>query len=151
MPNETDDDGDLSSPFHPKNLGVRDKQTAPVREVRVPSRRQTEGYVPKFPARLLPVIRRAKATKVLDVVLAVHRQLHMTKRTSTPLNGAIWDVVGSTSKRERTAIVRSLGTIPQVICLNVDPAYGSYYRVSRGSLWTAAESSDDRPTADSGA
>ena len=134
------------NPFEPENLRLAETPVPSIKATRRPSKRQREGYVSAFPVRILPVIMKAKASRALGLVLAIHRQLHMTKRASTPLNGAIWDVIGRPSKPERNSLLKLLATIPEVICLSTDPAFGSHYRVSKGPLWTAAESSDDQPT-----
>jgi hypothetical protein len=104
---------------------------------RVSSRRQREGYVPKFPLRILTAVMAAKDEKALPLILAIHRQLHMTGRESTPLNGAIWDAIGSPSEKQRAAILRKLRALPGIIRITPQQTPASYYRVAKGSLWSS--------------
>lgn len=102
---------------------------------RMPSRRQREGIVPRFPLRILAAVMTAKAEKALPLILAIHRQLYMTGRESTPLNGAIWDAVGRPSETQKAAILRKLKALPLLVRLTAKQTSTSYYRVAKGPLW----------------
>jgi hypothetical protein len=93
------------------------------------------SYVPRFPVRILAAIVAAKAEKALPLILAIHRQLYMTKRESTPLNGSIWSAIGSPPKEQRKAILRNLKALPGVIHLSAKQTPTSYYQVAKGPAW----------------
>ena len=95
----------------------------------------TNRYVPAFPLKIIQLIVEVKAEKVLPVVLAIHRQLHMTKRDETPLNAAIWKAAGSPSVKERENILKKLKNLPQIINIRKARTTTSHYRVARGSGW----------------
>src|SRR4029077_1665292 len=102
----------------------------------IPTRRQKEGFYPPLPVRVAVAVVAAKATKALPLILAIHRQLHMTKRRETPLNGAIWDAAGNPSPREKAAIIRKLKAVAEIIPLTTKQTSTSSYWVSKGSLWS---------------
>ena len=77
----------------------------------------------------------AKAEKALPLVLAIHRQLYMTKRETTPLNVAVWKAAGSPSSLERVSIMRKLKDFPGIIRLEKDRTTTSNYRVGLVSDW----------------
>ena len=77
----------------------------------------------------------AGAEKALPVVLAIHRQLRMTRREWTPLNSAIWKAAGAPSPKARAAILRKLHGLSGVIRLDAHRTVTSHYRVARGDLW----------------
>jgi hypothetical protein len=92
-------------------------------------------YIPGFPVKVLHAIIRADAVAALPLILAIHRQLLMTKREETPLNEAIWKCAGSPSSKRREAILRKLKAVAHVIRLNATRTRTSHYSVSRGELW----------------
>ncbi len=92
-------------------------------------------YIPGFPVKVLHGIIRADAVAALPLILAIHRQLVMTKRKETPLNEAIWRCAGSPSPKRREAILRKLKAVPHVIWLKAARTRTSHYSVSRGELW----------------
>ena len=98
---------------------------------------EVNAYVPLFPLRIVLNIVEAKAEKALPLVLAIHRQLHMAKRDSTPLNAAVWKAAGSPSPREKERILAKLKGLPNVIILERERTTTSHYRVSRGLDWAA--------------
>ena len=59
----------------------------------------------------------------------------MTKRASTPLNGAIWEASGDPPTQRKKTILRRLQTLSEVISLTAEQTPMSYYRVAKGSLW----------------
>ena len=94
-------------------------------------------YIPSFPARVLQAVNHADAVIALPLVLAIHRQLAMTKREETPLNEAIWRCAGSPSPKRRAAILRRLKTIPHVIRVTAVRTATTHYRVAKGEVWSA--------------
>ncbi len=99
------------------------------------------AFIPPLALHIVISIVEAKAEKALPLVLAIHRQLHMTKRETTPLNAAVWKAAGSPSSRERESIMRKLKDLPGIIRLEKDRTTTSHYRVGRGSEWI----SDKKP------
>lgn len=97
--------------------------------------RRGEAFVPPFPVLVLHVIVAAGAEKALPLVLAVHRQLLMTRREWTPLNSAIWIAAGSPTDKERATILRKLKHLPDLIRIEERRTTMSRYRVARGPLW----------------
>ena len=100
--------------------------------------RRGKAFVPPFPLGILLAMVTAGAEKALPTVLAIHRQLHMTSRESTPLNSAIWKAAGSPGAKARAAILRKLRGLPGVIRFERHRTVASHYRVARGDLWQNA-------------
>ena len=96
---------------------------------------EATAFIPSLALHIVISIVAAKAEKALPLVLAIHRQLHMTKRETTPLNAAVWKAAGSPSSRERENIIRKLKDLPGIIRLETDRTTTSHYRVGRGSEW----------------
>jgi hypothetical protein len=96
---------------------------------------EATAFIPALPLHIVLTIVAAKAEKALPLVLAIHRQLHMTKRETTPLNAAIWKAAGSPSAREREIIIRKLKTLSGLVHIEKARTTSSYYRVGRGSEW----------------
>ena len=93
------------------------------------------AYIPSFPARVLQAINDADAVIALPLILAIHRQLTMTKREETPLNEAIWKCAGSPSTRRREAILRKLKAVPHIIRLVGARTAATHYQVAKGEVW----------------
>jgi hypothetical protein len=103
-----------------------------------PTIRQKKGYFPGFPLWVVRVVVEAKAVRALPLVLAIHRQMVMTKETTIPLTGAVWDAAGSPDKQERVAVMRNLRKLRKIFRLSAKQTPFSYYRVTRGPLWDKA-------------
>eukprot|EP01037_Dinobryon_pediforme_P013287 gene13287-13397_t len=101
---------------------------------------EATAFIPALPLHVVLTIVEAKAEKALPLVLAIHRQLHMAKRETTPLNAAIWKAAGSPSTRERESIIRKLKALPGLVYVEKDRTTTSHYRVGRGSDWGAQKS-----------
>jgi hypothetical protein len=100
------------------------------------TRRQKEGYIPVLPVKILRAVVEAKALKALPLILAAHRQLHMAKRGSVPLTGAIWDASGYVTRKDKTAALQKLKKLPKVIRLiPKNQTLFSFYDVAYGPLW----------------
>ena len=93
------------------------------------------GFVPGFPVPILKAVVSADAVKALPVVLAIHRQLTMTRREWTPLNSAVWTAAGSPSSKKREAILRDLKRLPEVVRIEPRRTTAAHYRVAKGTLW----------------
>ena len=93
------------------------------------------AYIPGFPQSIIQAIVDADAVAAFPLVLAIHRQLVVTKRKETPLNEAIWRCAGSPSAKRRGAILKKLRSVPNVIKLRMLRTATTYYSVSRGDAW----------------
>ena len=111
------------------------KDTKPAKTAIHPTLRQEKGYVPSFPLRLIRAVVEAKAEKALPLVLAIHRQMVMTRQRSIPLSGAVWDAAGSPNRRERDTVLRNLRKLRKIYRLTVNKTMFSHYLVSQGPLW----------------
>lgn len=96
------------------------------------------GYIPALPQPVLQAVIDADAVGALPLVLAIHRQLTMTKRKETPLNEAIWNCAGLPSQKRREKILRTLKTIPHVIRITAARTATTHYRVAKGKSWPEA-------------
>jgi hypothetical protein len=104
-------------------------------EVKLPSLKQPAAFVPAIPLAVLQAVVRAHAEKALPLILAIHRQLQMTRRKSTPINAAVWDAAGNPTGKRRAAILRKLKSVPPVVVVVPARTPVSYYRAARGPLW----------------
>ena len=95
-----------------------------------------DAYIPGFPLKVLLATVDADAVKALPLVLAIHRQLTMTRRQLTPLNGAIWKAAGNPSHKERETILAKIKMMPDVIRIECHRTATAHYRVGRGGLWS---------------
>ena len=93
------------------------------------------AYIPGFPRGIIQAIVDADAVAALPLVLAIHRQLVLTRREETPLNEAIWKCAGSPSPKRRETILRDLKTIPYVIRITAVRTATAHYRVAKGKSW----------------
>jgi len=101
-----------------------------------PTLRRKKGYVPSYPLRIQLALKKAKVTaNVVYLVMAIHRQMHMTKQNSIPLTGAVWDAAGCSSQKEKAAILRKLKQLPEIVGLSVKRTLYGYYRATKGPLW----------------
>jgi hypothetical protein len=98
-------------------------------------RDNSNHYIPQFPQAVLQAVVDADAVVALPLILAIHRQLVMTKRDDTPLNEAIWRCAGSPPHKRRATILRKLKTLPNIIRIVSARTANSRYRVSRGDFW----------------
>jgi hypothetical protein len=98
-------------------------------------RENNHHFIPKFPLAILQAVVDADAVIALPLMLAIHRQLVMTKKDDTPLNEAIWRSAGSPSHKRRAAILRKIKSLPGVIQITSARTVTYHYRVSRGGLW----------------
>ena len=94
-----------------------------------------EAYIPGFPQNVIKAIVDADAVAALPLVLAIHRQLVLTKRKETALNAAIWKCAGSPSPKRREAILRKLKAIPHVVGVFAARTATTRYRVTKGEEW----------------
>ena len=98
-------------------------------------RENSKHFIPNFPQSILQAVTDKDATITLPLILAIHRQLTMTKKGETPLNDAIWRCAGSPPHKRRTTILRKLKSLPDLIRVTSARTASSHYRVSRGDLW----------------
>ena len=93
------------------------------------------AYIPALPQSVIKAVIDADAVVALPLVLAIHRQLHMTKRKETPLNEAIWKCACSPSTRRRVAILRKVKAVPHMIRLVGARTATKNYQVAKGEVW----------------
>lgn len=94
-----------------------------------------EHFIPGFPQAILAAVVEARAEVVLPLVLAIHRQLTMTRKTETPLNEAIWCAAGSPNHKRRQRILQKLKVLPELVELIPCRTRVSHFRVRRGRWW----------------
>jgi len=95
------------------------------------------AYIPGFPQSIIQAIVDADAVAAFPLVLAIHRQLVVTKRKETPLNEAIWRCAGAPSAKHRESILRKLKAIPHVFPITPARTTTTHYRVAKGEMWSA--------------
>lgn len=101
------------------------------------------AYVPNFPLDILQAVVDARVEKALPLILAIHRQLAMTGRESTPLNSAVWKASGDPTAKQKEAILAKLKTVPSIIKISDNRTRVSHYSVSKGDLWTGYVKAND--------
>lgn len=99
------------------------------------NRNRTVTFVPPFPVAVVVAVVGARAEKALPAILAIHRQLTMTRREWTPLNAAVWRAAGGPSAKKRAAIICSLKQLPDLIRIEPYRTPTSHYRAAWGPRW----------------
>ena len=99
------------------------------------ARPRTQAFVPMFPLTVLKLVVEAGAEKALPLLLAIHRQLTMTRREWTPLNGAIWNAAGDPSAKKRATIISALRKLPELVRIEPHRTTTSHYQVAKGPRW----------------
>lgn len=99
------------------------------------SRHRTEAFVPALPMAVLVAVVEAGSEKALPVILAIHRQLKMTRREWTPINAAVWKAAGDPSAKKRAAIMRKLKRLPAFLRVELHRTPSSHYRAGKGPQW----------------
>ena len=99
------------------------------------SRHRTKAFVPALPMAVVVAVVEAGSEKALPVILAIHRQLKMTRREWTPINAAVWKAAGDPSVKKRAAIMRKLKRLPALICIEPHRTPSSHYRAAKGPQW----------------
>jgi len=128
----------MSAAGHKTGDSLDDLSDAELQRYETPAKadkRQAEAFVPGFPLLIMVAAVAAGAVKALPVILAIHRQLKMTRREWTPLNAAIWKAAGDPGAKERAAIIRKLKKLPDLIRIEIKRTSVSHYQVARGPLW----------------
>lgn len=77
----------------------------------------------------------------IKLTLLVAREGRRTRRKTVPLTARTWRGVGTPPVQQRTAILRHLKRIPNVLALEKHHAEGAYYWVTLADIWF----SDERP------
>ena len=109
---------------------------------------QSEHYVPGFPLGVILSVVDAGLEKALPLILAIHRQLTMTKREWTPLNSAVWRAASDPTAKEKEAILTKLRAAPGIIQFRINRTPVSHYSVSKGTLWQVPEPTGSKQYAD---
>ena len=104
-------------------------------EIKLPPVKKPAAFVPAIPLAILQAVVEAHAEKALPLILAIHRQLEMSKRKSTPINAAVWQAAGNPTEKTRAAILRKLKQLPEIILVEPARTPVSHYRAARGPLW----------------
>ena len=116
-------------------LEFPDREIPPERAALKTKVDRKEHFIPSLPLCVIQRVVQAKAEKALPLILAIHRQLYMAKRESTPLNAAIWNAAGNPTTREREGIIRKLKSLHDIIIMEEKRTVTSRYRVGRGQIW----------------
>jgi len=109
---------------------------------------KSEHYVPGFPLSIILSVVDAGLEKALPLILAIHRQLTMTKREWTPLNSAVWRAAGDPTAKEKETILAKLKAAPGIIQFRINRTPVSHYSVSKGNLWQVPEPVGSKQYAD---
>jgi len=102
-----------------------------------PKTSRAKHFIPALPLPVVPACVQGGCEIALPLVLAIHRQLTMTRREWTPLNKAIWTAAGNPPERKRTKILTALKGQPDLIHLRPKKTTTSHYEVAYGALWSA--------------
>jgi hypothetical protein len=104
-------------------------------EVKLTSIMKPAAFVPAVPVTVLQAVVQARAEKALPLILAIHRQLQMSGREWTPLNAAVWKAAGTANSKQRSAILKKLEVLTEVVRIERHRTPTSYYRAARGALF----------------
>ena len=123
-------------PPHPRRCldTLSDKELRRLEKSSTPTK---STYISAFPQSVIQAVVDADAVAALPLVLAIHRQLVVTRREETPLNEAVWKCAGSPSAKRREAILRKLKAVPHIIRLVGARTPTAHYRVAKGEAWSA--------------
>lgn len=116
-------------------LAIPNGFTLPEAEAK-PGRRRARHFIPPVPLRVVLACVEGGCETALPLILAIHRQLTMTRREWTPLNAAIWTAAGNPSERKRTKILASLKEQSDLILVRPKKTATSHYEVAYGALWS---------------
>lgn len=92
-------------------------------------------FIPPTPLEVTKACVANNCEIALPLILAIHRQLTMTRREWTPLNKAIWISAGDPPEKKRERILRALKNQPELIRLRLRKTAISHYEVSYGKGW----------------
>ena len=109
-----------------------------LQRLEIPARatgQRTPAFVPVFPLTVLAAVVAAGAERALPLLLTIHRQLTMTRREWTPLNGAIWKAAGDPSAKKRATIISALRKLPELVRIEPHRTTTSHYQVAKGPPW----------------
>ena len=101
-----------------------------------PKTSRTKHFIPAIPLRAVLACVEGGCELALPLILAIHRQLTMTRREWTPLNKAIWEAAGNPPEKKRARILSVLKARPDLIMIRIQKTTTSHYEVAHGALWS---------------
>lgn len=102
-----------------------------------PKTSRTKHFIPAIPLSVILACVEGGCETALPLILAIHRQLTMTRREWTPLNMAIWTAAGNPPEKKRAKILASLKEQSELIMIRTKKTTTSHYEVAYGALWLA--------------
>lgn len=102
-----------------------------------PKTRKSKHFIPALPLGVVLTCVAGGYEVALPLILAIHRQLIMTRREWTPLNKAIWAAAGNPPEKKRAKILALLKEHPDLIQIRPKKTTTSHYEVAYGKLWSA--------------
>lgn len=117
-------------------LAIPDGFTVPEATAK-PNTSGVTHFIPAVPLRVIHACVDGGCEIALPLILAIHRQLTMTKRDRTPLNKAIWAAAGNPPEKKRARILAILRKAPELVDIQERKTSTSHYDVRYGSAWRA--------------
>ena len=114
-----------------------DKQTKPKSS-------KSKHFIPALPLGVVLACVTGGCEIALPLILAIHRQLVMTRRDWTPLNIAIWAAAGNPPEKKRAKVLAALKEHPDLIQIRPKKTTTSHYEVAYGTLWSAEAQSQEK-------
>ena len=102
-----------------------------------PKTSRTKHFIPALPLNVILACVEGGHETALPLILAIHRQLTMTRREWTPLNMAIWTAAGNPPEKKRAKILSVLKARPDLIMIRPKKTTTSHYEVAYGARWLA--------------
>lgn len=111
-------------------VGEADKQAKPKMS-------KSKHFIPALPLGVVLTCVAGGYEVALPLILAIHRQLRMTRREWTPLNKDIWCAAGNPPEKKRAKILSAIKEHPDLIQVRPKKTTTSHYEVAYGTLWSA--------------
>jgi hypothetical protein len=99
--------------------------------------RSKHPFIWRVPRVWLRVLKNAKAMAALPLLLAIYNQMILRKKTAVSITSRVWAVAEAYTKRDKTALLRALARVPDLVRLEYRNRLRSKYRASQGPLWNA--------------
>jgi len=109
-----------------------------------PKTSKSKHFIPALPLEVVLGCVAGRCEVALPLILAIHRQLIMTRREWTPLNKAIWAAAGNPPEKKRAKILFLLKELPDLILIRPKKTTTSHYEVAYGILWSAEAQSEEK-------
>jgi len=102
-----------------------------------PKPSKSKHFIPALPLGVVLTCVAGGCEITLPLILAIHRQLTMTRREWTPLNIAIWAAAGNPPEKKRAKVLAALKERPDLILIRPKKTTTSHYEVAYGAKWSA--------------